>query len=301
MPQLNHTALFSIFALLLTTSLLYASLGQAHPMSAWKWMDIVGEGGTAAMAALWALLIVSSRPGGRVTMLLAGGLITIMLGAWADCLDEFFAIPSTQYWDNWLEALMPVGMLIVTVGLYYWREEQAVLNEHMQKRERLFRDHRSFDRITQLADASYLYRQIRMQQENHLGDEGMLVLLDLDNFHQVNREYGQREGDRLLQAVSHLLLLNLRPQDLVCRYAGDRFAILLPDMEEIQARWSAAHLQQAIATLAHHTRDGKHRINLSARTACARADQDPEQLLAKMNARLEAPSQTAMHATPAVS
>jgi diguanylate cyclase (GGDEF)-like protein len=286
MLSLNRAALICLLFVSALCFAFYGSMGVPKPVEHWKWMDVVAEGGTALMSALWALLILGSRPGGRVTLLLAGGLAAIMLGAWADCLDEVFLIPAAQYWDNWLEALTPVGMLTLTVGLYFWRQEQFSLNEHMQKRERLFRDHRSFDRITQLAGADYLRRQIRLEQLRRPECEAALVLLDLNRFHRVNREHGQREGDRLLQAVSHLLLLNLRPQDLVCRYAGDRFAILMPDTREAQASWTAVHLQQAVATLAHHTREGV-RVHVSARTVCAPAGADPERLLAGLDAALE--------------
>ena len=282
----HRPALFSLFLVAACCVALYGGLGVPKPMAEWKWMDICAEGGTAVMSALWALLILGSRPGGRVTTLLAGGLMAIMLGAWADCLDEFFTIPAAQYWDNWLEALMPLGMLLLTVGLYHWRQEQFTLNEHMQKRERLFRDHRSFDRLTQLADAAYLRRQILLEQERQPDRPAALVLLDLNDFHRVNRECGSREGDRLLQAVGHLLLLNLRPQDLLCRYAGDRYAILLPDSSTAQAGWMAAQLQRAVATLAHHARDGS-RIMVSARTVSAPLGGDPERLLAELDAALE--------------
>ncbi len=282
----HRPALICLFLVAVCCVALYGGLGVPKPMSEWKWMDISAEGGTALMSALWALLILGSRPEGRVTTLLAGGLMAIMLGAWADCLDEFFVIPAAQYWDNWLEALMPLGMLLLTAGLYDWRQEQFTLNEHMEKRERLFRDHRSFDRLTQLADAAYLRRQIQLEQQRHPDCPAALVLLDLDDFHRVNREHGAREGDRLLQAVGHLLLLNLRPQDLLCRYAGDRYAILLPDSGEVQAGWMAAQLQRAVATLAHHARDGR-RIPLSARAVSALASGDPERLLAGLDAALE--------------
>jgi diguanylate cyclase (GGDEF)-like protein len=289
MPTLNRSAL--ALACLLLVSIfcvaLYATLGVPKPLAAWKWMDIVSEGGTSVMSALWVLLILASRPGGRVTWLLAGGLAAIMLGTWADCMDEFFIVPKDQYWDNWLEALTPIGMLTLTVGLYFWREEQFSLNEHMQKRERLFRDHRSFDRVTQLANADYLRRQIRLEQKRHPQQEAALLLLDINHFHLVNREHGAREGDRLLQAITHLLLLNLRPQDLVCRYAGDRFAILLPDTAAAAAGETAAHLQRVVALLAHHTREGA-RIEVSARAVCAQAGSSPESLLAELNAALEA-------------
>lgn len=272
---------------------LYGSLGQPIPAEQWKWMDIVAEGGTALMSALWMLLVLGSRPGGRVTLLLAGGLLAITLGAWADCLDEFFDIEAARYWDNWLEALTPFGMLTLTAGLYFWRDEQVSLNEHMQKRERLFRDHRSFDRITQLANADYLRRQVRLEHGSHPEPRAALLLLDVDRFHLVNREHGQREGDRLLQALTHLLLLNLKPQDLVCRYAGDRFAILMLDTPPVQTGRAAQHLRQAVATLAHHTLAGV-RIRVSARTVHAPVSADPDRLLAELDAELEVAPAAAM-------
>jgi diguanylate cyclase (GGDEF)-like protein len=268
--------------------LLYASLGTGKPFTTWKWVDIASEGGIAVMSAIWSMIILTSRPSGRVTTLLAGGLAAIAFGSWVDCLDEFFAIPHAWYWDNGLESLPTLGgVLALTIGLYLWRQEQFCINEHMLKRERLFRDHRSFDRITQLANADYLRRQIRLEQERNPAQICALLLLDINRFHLVYRHYGQREGDRLLQAISHLLLLNMRPDDLLCRYAGDRFAILMPSTNQEGANQMAQHLQQVIKLLAHHTRTSGERILVSARIACAVADSDPDMLLNELNAVLE--------------
>ncbi|MFP3701806.1 diguanylate cyclase, partial [Burkholderia sp. SIMBA_013] len=75
-----------------------------------------------------------------------------------------------------------------------------------------------------------------------------------DNFAAINQAYGHAEGDAVLQALSHLLLLNLRRQDLLCRLAGDRFVVLLPNTGERQAKELALELQQAVRGLAHKTR-----------------------------------------------
>jgi diguanylate cyclase (GGDEF)-like protein len=268
--------------------LLYASLGTPKPFDQWNWLDIVGEGGTALLCGVWAMMVLGSRPSGRVTLLLVGGLAAIMLGFWVDCLDEFFAIPQQQNWDKWLESPLTLGgMLLLTAGLYFWREEQWALNEHMQKRERLFRDHRSFDRITQLANADYLLRQLRLERKRQPDVPCALILLDLDNFHLINREHGQSEGGRLLQAVSHLLLLNLRPQDLLCRYAGDRFAILLPATSLARAGEMAGHLQRAIASMGHYDRHGGQRLTVNARCVWDTPDMDLESFLHRLNARME--------------
>jgi len=279
--------------------LIYASLGEPKSLANWNWMDILGEGGTALMSALWVMLVLTSRPSGHVTFLLAGGLLAIALGAWVDSLDEFFIIPKTQLWDNWLESLlMPGGMLTLTVGLYFWRQEQFSLNDHMRKRERLFREHRAFDRITQLANADYLRRQIRLEQARSPEQPSALILLDVNQFHQINREYGQAEGDRLLQAISHLLLLNLRSDDLLCRYAGDRFAVLMPATSLTDASRMAQHLENCVRLLAHHTQARSERLRISARVACSVADQDVDTLLDRLNAMLEpeSPSPPAMAA-----
>jgi diguanylate cyclase (GGDEF)-like protein len=164
----------------------------------------------------------------------------------------------------------------------------------MQKRERLFRDHRSFDRITQLANADYLRRQIHLEQDRNPQQPCALILLDLNQFHLINRKYGQREGDRLLQAISHLLLLNMRPDDLLCRYAGDRFAILMPYTNQEQANRTAQHLKQTVNLLAHHARDTGEGIQVSVRIACAVADSDPDLLLHELNAALE-PAPPSVH------
>jgi diguanylate cyclase (GGDEF)-like protein len=274
---------------------LYSSIGSDKPLTDWKWVDIASEGGIALMSAVWSLIILTSRPSGSVTTLLAGGLSAIALGSWGDCLDEFFAIPRDHYWDNWFESLPTLsGVLALTAGLYLWRQEQFSLNEHMQKRERLFRDHRSFDRITQLANADYLRRQIHLEQERNPQQPCALILLDVNQFHLINRKYGQREGDRLLQAISHLLLLNMRPDDLLCRYAGDRFAILMPSTNQEQANRSAQHLEQTVDRLAHHTRNAGERILVSVRIACAVADSDPDMLLHELNTALE-PAPPSVH------
>lgn len=268
----------------------YAFLGVPKPAADWRWMDIAGEGGTALMAGLWSLLILGSRPRGRVTALLAGGLAAITLGAWVDCLDEFFQVPEAQNWDHWLEALFtPGGMVLLTWGLYGWRQEQWSLNEHMQKRERLFREHRAFDRLTQLADAAYLRRQLHLERERAPERPAALILLDVDDFHRINRTHGAREGDRLLQAISHLLLLNLRPTDLLCRYAGDRYAVLMPDTDAPQAEVMAGQLRRAAHSLVHHTRDGEP-LSITLRSAWGLLEDDAQALLDRLDRALESPA-----------
>lgn len=284
--RLHRNFIITASVALIAFVFLYAYMGMPKPLIKWKWMDIVGEGGTAMMAGLWLLLMLSSRPKGLVTRLFAFGLAAIMLGSWADCLDEFFALPKEDIWAHLLESMLVfTGMLIVTAGMYYWREEQFALNEHLQKRERLFRDHRAFDRVTQLSNADYLRLQIKLELDSHPGLPCALVLLDIDQFHLINRQYGQHEGDRVLQAVSHMLLLNLHNQDVLCRYAGDRFALVLHDRSLEDAQLLAAHLCQMVKQMRYCAQG--QTLEISMRHACTMADDVPDTLLSRLSRALE--------------
>ena len=70
-----------------------------------------------------------------------------------------------------------------------------------------------------------------------------LVLMDLDRFKFVNDFYGHLEGDLVLQRVGHILETNCRPSDVVARYGGDEFVILMPETSMEQARQLATKLR----------------------------------------------------------
>ena len=75
-----------------------------------------------------------------------------------------------------------------------------------------------------------------------------LVLMDLDRFKFVNDFYGHLEGDVVLQRVGHILEQNCRRSDVVARYGGDEFVILMPETSVEQARQLASKLRGWVAS-----------------------------------------------------
>ncbi len=75
-----------------------------------------------------------------------------------------------------------------------------------------------------------------------------LVLMDLDHFKFVNDFYGHLEGNVVLQRVGHILEENCRRSDVVARYGGDEFVILMPETSVEQARQLANKLRGWIAS-----------------------------------------------------
>lgn len=265
---------------------LYLMAGDVKPWGLIDWMDVFAEGGTALFALLWLVLLLTSRPSGRVTHLLAIGLCCFIFSWWMDVLDEFITIPSTVHWDNLLENLpIPIGLVILSIGIYQWHREELAIRRQMAKRERVFRDERLFDKLTPLGGAAYLREQVKLALAESSDNTCplSLVAIDINDFHLINRRFGPPEGDKVLQAVTQLLLLNLRDQDLLCRLAGDRFIAILPDTPLAAAKQIAEELRMAVASLAHKTPTGE-RIWLTASTGCTLADnEDSETLIKRVN------------------
>jgi diguanylate cyclase (GGDEF)-like protein len=76
-----------------------------------------------------------------------------------------------------------------------------------------------------------------------------LMMIDVDNFKSFNDRYGHIAGDSALVAVAEALREYLRPTDLVARFGGDEFAVLLPDLKLKQARQTAERIRQQISGL----------------------------------------------------
>jgi diguanylate cyclase (GGDEF)-like protein/PAS domain S-box-containing protein len=95
------------------------------------------------------------------------------------------------------------------------------------------------ERLRHIADhdaLTGLYNRRRFEQEldRHIvhgrryGIDGALLVIDLDRFKEVNDGHGHRAGDRVLAAVAAVLRARLRESDILARFGGDEFAVLMP-------------------------------------------------------------------------
>jgi diguanylate cyclase (GGDEF)-like protein len=87
-----------------------------------------------------------------------------------------------------------------------------------------------------------------------------LVMLDIDNFKEVNDQRGHQFGDRVLAEVGKILRENVRASDIVCRYGGEEFAVLLPETPLEQAGRTAEKLRTC---LKDGFRKGRDRVYLT--------------------------------------
>jgi diguanylate cyclase (GGDEF)-like protein len=95
------------------------------------------------------------------------------------------------------------------------------------------------------------------------------VMVDIDHFKRINDAYGHGVGDQVIQAVARRLADNLRAGDLICRYGGEEFAVLLPATSDAHARTVADRLWQAIAQTPVETAAGPLEVTVSVGLAPA--------------------------------
>lgn len=97
-----------------------------------------------------------------------------------------------------------------------------------------------------------------------------LLMIDVDDFKRYNDQHGHLQGDRCLQSVASCLSENLlRPGDMVARFGGEEFVVLLPETGGTGAEFLAERLREAIEALdVPHVGETGGRVAVSVGVAC---------------------------------
>lgn len=90
-----------------------------------------------------------------------------------------------------------------------------------------------------------------LRDPNHGAGPGALALIDIDHFKAINDTYGHVAGDIVLRQLGRILNQNLRAADVVGRYGGDEFCVILPDLTLANAARAMDGLRERFAMLGY--------------------------------------------------
>jgi diguanylate cyclase (GGDEF)-like protein len=146
------------------------------------------------------------------------------------------------------------------------------------------------DPLTGLQNRRFVIAHLNAElaRAERLSTEVSLLVLDLDDFKEINDTHGHHVGDRALRDVAQVLRTVIRPYDICVRYAGDEFIVVLADCGFDEAENKRKELQDAIGDAVFEARPGTRvPLSISAGSAVFPHDGDSyESLLAKADSRM---------------
>ncbi|MBT8225101.1 MAG: diguanylate cyclase [Dactylosporangium sp.] len=165
----------------------------------------------------------------------------------------------------------PAGLVFVIRDVTSLTEASARLVEQESTFHRLRTEleHQAIhDPLTGLHNRRYLVERLadevkRAQQGSNLS----IIMLDIDNFKGVNESHGHAAGDDLLAAVARGLIDTVRSRDVLARYGGVEFVVVLPGAASRQACARAEQLRRRCAAVGVETADGPIARTVSAGVA----------------------------------
>jgi len=143
---------------------------------------------------------------------------------------------------------------------------------HMQKFER----HASTDALTGLSNRHAMEesfpREVRRCVKD--GEPVALIMIDVDCFKTFNDRFGHVAGDRALSAVAHVLKKQFRTRDLLARFGGDEFAVLLPGIDKNEAITIAERVRNAVSGTTGSSADSLIQVPVNVSLGVAELDPD---------------------------
>ncbi len=134
--------------------------------------------------------------------------------------------------SNQINGITAVGIaFLLSIITWHYNYTNIIQKRRIEIQQKQLERMAYYDSLTDLPNRRLLDKVIKeeMSSMKHNGHEAVIIILDIDNFKNINDTYGHLVGDIILRQMAGFLKSNVRETDTVSRFGGEEFIILMPE------------------------------------------------------------------------
>lgn len=149
---------------------------------------------------------------------------------------------------GYMTVTTPIVFAIFGSTLGFFRDQLFKQNVHLERLAKKLERQSMTDDITALYNHRHILVEVEREVEraNRYGRTLSAMMIDIDDFKKINDEHGHLAGDKVLQEVAEVLMQSIRKVDILGRYGGDEFLVILPETDTQMSRTVAERIQRNI-------------------------------------------------------
>ncbi|RKZ04751.1 diguanylate cyclase response regulator [Candidatus Fermentibacteria bacterium] len=144
------------------------------------------------------------------------------------------------------------------------------------------------DSLTEIYNRRVLMSRLHQEWDRTLRSGGVIsfIMVDIDRFKRVNDTYGHPVGDEVLETIAYILKNSIRSGDIVGRYGGEEFGIVMVNSTSDEAALAADRYRRVIQMAVFQSKKGEFSVTASFGTADSRRRENVAELVAAADAAL---------------
>ena len=230
-------------------ALLQAAFAMACEIAAYAVLGSLRGASLVVLPVIVVFCIFTLRP--RAIMALCAGTIgTLGLVMHAMVRIDPLTYPAAAEWNHFaLAASALISVTVLTGEMSKLRARLKQQKEELATAVGTIRTLATIDELTSLANRRYMNEVLTAEERRRVGAEQpiCIALLDLDFFKRVNDRFGHDGGDAVLRAFAAAARVELRSADVLARWGGEEFLMLLPDTDMAQAQAVLARMAERVS------------------------------------------------------
>lgn len=151
---------------------------------------------------------------------------------------------------------LPISYYVQRQSLELSKANKALqlVNEKLEADRKSALESASLDAMTNVFNRMAFVREVEAQGQK--ASQGVMLMLDADNFKKINDRYGHAAGDLALKLITQVMKSSTREHDIIGRLGGEEFGIYLPEADLGRGHQVAERIRQSVEAVVLTTDDG---------------------------------------------